>query len=400
MEYSIGFNILHAESQAEQIQLSGDLVATFKRYASAWGDNMSSVLENDISAFLFSKRGGTLIELKRFLLEDDFRNEILDTVDDPALHYYFDHDYPMLKKGITPLLTRIDTLLRPKVIRYMLAQKEGIHIGKAIEEKKIILFKLSQGLMGQENAELVGSLFLGTFLQSAMGRQSLPKEKRHPYYLYLDECHHFMTPTISLMLSGVRKYGLGLILAHQQLSQIDDPKLLGSILSNPYISICFRTGEADAGRLSSQFSSFEEHDLTNLTIGQAIVRVGEQKNDFSMTTSPLASLREGAEERKDFIIHNSQQGYGTSIAEVERLISEQLPKQASTKKKKAGKNITEGVSTREAQEQKTEKEVVSEPHKEALPQTDFEAKKKPTSRRKRKENKRNSIESSNTMSGH
>ena len=113
-----------------------------------------------------NERGGTLIELKRFLIEDVFRNSFLKNINDPSLHYYWNNEYPMVKKRIAPLLTRIDTFLRPKLVRYMLAQKKGVEISDCLAENKIVLLKLSQGLIGEENSYLLGSLFLAKFNQS------------------------------------------------------------------------------------------------------------------------------------------------------------------------------------------------------------------------------------------
>lgn len=273
-KYSIGFNLLGATTDAEKIVLSSDLVSSFKRHATAWGDNMSAVLSNAINTFLESNRNGTLIELKRFLLEDKFRKEFLTSVDDPSIHYYWNNEYAMVSKRIAPLLTRIDTFLRPKVIRYMLVQTGGVDFKQCIEEKKIVLIKLSQGLIGEENSFLLGSIFLSKFNQVAQGRQSLPKSQRDPYYIYLDEFQNFITPSITRILSGARKYGLGLVLAHQELGQIDDTKILNSVISNPYTRICFRLGDADAKRLENGFSYFEQSDLQSLGTGEAIMRVG------------------------------------------------------------------------------------------------------------------------------
>ena len=98
-EYAIGFNLLGATTDAEKIVLSSDLVSSFKRHATAWGDNMSAVLSNAINTFLESSRDGTLIELKRFLLEDSFRNEFLTSVEDPSIHYYWNNEYKSGAKG-------------------------------------------------------------------------------------------------------------------------------------------------------------------------------------------------------------------------------------------------------------------------------------------------------------
>ena len=51
-EYSIGFNILSAHSELEKNLLASDLVAVFQRLSTSWGDQMNSVLQNAILAFL------------------------------------------------------------------------------------------------------------------------------------------------------------------------------------------------------------------------------------------------------------------------------------------------------------------------------------------------------------
>lgn len=330
--YSIGFNLLGATTDAEKIVLSSDLVSSFKRHATAWGDNMSAVLSNAINTFLESSRSGTLIELKRFLLEDTFRKEFLNTVEDPSIHYYWDNEYHLVRKGIAPLLTRIDTFLRPKVIRYMLAQTGGINFSECIEQKKIVLIKLSQGLIGEENSFLLGSIFLSKFNQVAQGRQSLPKPERHPYYIYLDEFQNFITPSITRILSGARKYGLGLILAHQELGQIDDTKILNSVISNPYTRICFRLGDSDAKRLESGFSYFEQSNLQSLDTGQAIMKVGSSSDDFNVTTFPLEDTNTNAKIIKDIIIENTHKIYAKTKAELDELLIALLPKNNHFKK--------------------------------------------------------------------
>ena len=330
--YAIGFNLLGATTDAEKIVLSSDLVSSFKRHATAWGDNMSAVLSNAINTFLESSRNGTLIELKRFLLEDTFRKEFLSSVEDPSIHYYWNNEYHLVRKGIAPLLTRIDTFLRPKVIRYMLTQTGGVDFSTCIEQKKIVLIKLSQGLIGEENSFLLGSIFLSKFNQVAQGRQSLPKSERHPYYIYLDEFQNFITPSITRILSGARKYGLGLVLAHQELGQIDDTKILNSVISNPYTRICFRLGDNDAKRLESGFSYFEQLDLQSLGLGETITRVGSSSNDFNLSTFPLVEVKDNAEVDKDFIIKNTRDKYAQSKEKLDELLIQLLPKQTHFKK--------------------------------------------------------------------
>lgn len=370
-EFPVGFNLLQANSDAEKIVLSSDLVSAFKSHATAWGDNMTAVLSNAINTFLESDKQGTLIELKRFLIEDNFRNDFLNSVQDEALHYYWNFEFPMVKKRIAPLLTRIDTFLRPRIIRNMFAQRNGLDFKSCIENNKIVLIKLSQGLIGNENSYLLGSLFLSKINQVALGRQNISKEERKPYFVIMDEFHSFITPSISSILSGARKYSLGLILAHQNLKQIQNSEILESIISNPYIRIAFRLGDNDAKTLESGFSYFEKEDLTNLEIGEAIVRVGKNSNDFNLKTSVLAN--DINEDVKSFIIENTHKNYALNLLEVEKLLKEQLPSiNPIAKKKKSNKNIEpiiELVKSEDVELKPTvqnDSDVVSEEQKQKL----------------------------------
>jgi len=232
-EYPIGLNILKAHNDIEKEVLSSDLVASFRRFSTSWGDQMNAVLGNVIIAILESSSGGTLHDIRRFLIEREFRNDFLKTVSDPSVLYYWNKEYPLLKtNSIGPILTRLDAFLRPKIIRNMVIQNEGIDFESLINSGKIILVKLSQGLIGTENSYLLGSLILSKIHQASFARQQ--KSHRNPHFIYIDEFQNFITPSIQQMLSGIRKYNVGLILSHQDLQQLqrEDAELGNSVLGN------------------------------------------------------------------------------------------------------------------------------------------------------------------------
>ena len=212
---------------------------------------------------------------------------------------------------------------------------------------------------------MLGSLFLSKFNQVAQGRQSLAKQERHPYYIYLDEFQNFITPSITRILSGARKYGLGLVLAHQELAQIDDTKTLNSVISNPYIRICFRLGDVDAKRLESGFSYFEQNDLQSLGIGQAIMRVGSSGDDFNISTFPLSEAEINAEVNRDSIVANTRNNYSKPKAELDDLLASLLPKQQLKSKKESIKDkITDSKVIEPTEEIQTTPVVIDEPETE------------------------------------
>ncbi|MBK8464957.1 MAG: type IV secretion system DNA-binding domain-containing protein [Chloracidobacterium sp.] len=339
--YPIGFNILSAHSELEKTLISSDLVAIFRRFSTSWGDQMNSVLANAILAFLESTRGGNLLDLKRFLIEKDFREEFLTTVQDDEIRYYWQKEFPELRgKPYASLLTRLDTFLRSKLIRFIVAQKENrLDIRQIMDQKKILLIRLSLGAIGEENAYLLGSLIVSKLHQATLSRQDVAEETRNPFYLYIDEAHHFLTPSMNQILSGTRKYKLGLILAHQQLNQFHtgDADILSSVLSNCYTRICFRLDDTDAERISRGFSFFKPEHLKDLGVGEAICRFEQSRNDFNLKTYPIAAVPENiAVERRIAVIEHSRRLYAKPkdevAAELKAKHVEKPPSRTSTKK--------------------------------------------------------------------
>ncbi len=327
-EYPVGLNILSAHSDIEKNVLSSDLVDVFKRLSTSWGDQMTSVLGNALLAFLESDTGGTLIELRRFLVEPTFRNTFLKSVKDPEIVYYWQKQFPMLRgNSYASILTRLDTFLRPKLVRNMVAQKKGINFQDILENKKICLVKLPQGLIGEENTFLLGSLIVSKLHQVTMARQAKTEDKRDNFFLYLDEFQNFITPSMSSILSGARKYGLGLVLAHQELRQLwnQDTEVANSAISNPYIRVCFRLGDFDAKKLEDGFSYFNAGDLQNIGVGEAICRIERKEFDFNIKTANAPVLDPDiVKKRQEEIINLSRQKYAKSREEVERVVESHL----------------------------------------------------------------------------
>jgi hypothetical protein len=92
---------------------------------------MTSVLGNAILAFLESEKGGTLLDLRRFLIDAEFRTSFLKSVKDREVIYFWQKEFPLLTgRPQAPVLTRLDTFLRPKIIRNMVGQVENRIAGR------------------------------------------------------------------------------------------------------------------------------------------------------------------------------------------------------------------------------------------------------------------------------
>ena len=332
-EYSVGFNILSAHSELEKNLLASDLVSVFQRLSTSWGDQMNSVFATAILAFLESSRGGTIADLRRFLVEKEYRAEFLTTVTDPHVLYYWTKEFPLLKGNPqAPLLTRLDIFLRPKPIRYMVSQQVNrLDFAEIMDGGKIFLAKLAEGAIGEENAYLLGTLLVSKFHQLAIARQQVAESERQYFWCYIDECFHFVTPSMASILTGARKFRLGLVLAHQELGQLERcSDVATAIMANPYTRVCFRLGDDDARRLAEGFSFFDPKDLQNLGIGEAVARIERSDFDFNLSvplpTEPGATR---AAQCRQEVITVSREKYGTRRADIEAVLRSQTEHQTS-----------------------------------------------------------------------
>lgn len=324
-DHSVGFNILSAHSELEKNLLASDLVSVFQRLSTSWGDQMGSVLQNAILAFLENERPGTLADLRRFLIEPAFRNDILKSLRDSEVVYYWQKSFPHLTggKSIGPILTRLDTFFAKKPIRHMVSQPENkLDFAEMMDSGKIFLAKLPGGL-GRENSYLLGALFMSKFQQTVMSRYAQQVSARRDFWLYVDEFADFITPSTADILKGARKYRLGLTLAHHELNQLEkDKEVASAVMAHPFTKIVFKVSDSDAKRLAEGFSHFEARDLQNLEIGHAICRVERSDFDFNLTVPlPSAEENESAQARRTEVITASRRKYAMPRADVEALLA-------------------------------------------------------------------------------
>jgi hypothetical protein len=158
-----------------------------------------------------------------------------------------------------------------------------------MDDGKILLVNLAKGSLGEDTANLLGSLLISRFDLAALSRANVNEEERTDYTLYLDEFHNFTTKSLLQMLSELRKYRLSLVLAHQYLTQLD-PVIRDSILGNAGTIISFRIGATDAEMIAQEFApTFKQSDFTGLPNFHIYLKMmidGRISEPFSAITLP------------------------------------------------------------------------------------------------------------------
>jgi len=247
-EITVSFNPLEQIKGVPPEEIAGELEGIFKRiWWDAWGPRMADILRNSLIALI--ENNLTLVELPLFLTDDLIRKRVLKKVkNEHCLRCFkaYEKVNPITwREWVESTLNKVDALLVDHRMRHIFTlPKSSFNLRDVIDNQKIILVKLEKGKL-KDSADLLGSLLFSKIHMTAFSRTDIPPEKRVPFYLYIDEFQNFATKSFIDVLSEARKYGLSLILAHQNLAQL--PKeLRASILANCGVQACFRVSREDA----------------------------------------------------------------------------------------------------------------------------------------------------------
>jgi hypothetical protein len=160
-----------------------------------------------------------------------------------------------------------------------------------MDEGKILLVNLAKGDLTEVNARFLGMILLAKLQSAAMSRSDTARERRRPFYLYVDEFGALATRFFVSLLSEGRKFGISLILANQFQAQIQDEAIREAIFGNVGTIVGFRTGHEDGVRLSHEFyPGPTPRDFVSLPNWRAYTRAvvgGRRLPAFTLETMPL-----------------------------------------------------------------------------------------------------------------
>jgi hypothetical protein len=267
-EYTVAFNPLEKTGGISPAEIAAELIEAFKKiWHDSWGARMEDLFRNTLIALIEADL--TLVDLPQFLINEDFRLNTLEKVRHPITKQYFQRFNNLAPKTrdewMESTLNKVNAFLSDDRLRDMFSfKKSSFSLREAMDRGQILLLKLDRGRL-KENADLIGSLFMTKIKLAAFSRSKVSKEQRTQFYLYIDEFQNFATKTFIELLSEARKYGLSLIIAHQNLSQL--PKdLQDSILTNCGIQISFRISRKDAEIMAKEFFETTGTEIKSFSI--------------------------------------------------------------------------------------------------------------------------------------
>ena len=296
-----------------------------KLFGANWSDRLEHVLRYTVLALLDSK-GTTVFSILKMLTDKNYRQKIVARIDDNVVKNFWVNEFASWSEkfdaeAIMPLLNKVGQFVSTKLIRNIVGQPENkINIRDIMDNKKILLMKVSKGLLGEENSNVIGAMIITKLYQAAMSRQDLPEEQRVDFYMYIDEFQNFATDTFREILSEARKYRLNLTMAHQYMGQLNE-EIKKTVFGNVGSIISFRVGGEDAGVLENEYEPvFKVRDMINLAVRDFYIKLsvdGETGDPFSGRTVDMTYLPESYRDR---IIAQSREKYARPLSEVEEMI--------------------------------------------------------------------------------
>lgn len=291
--YPISLNVFRAGRQAHPDPglLASQLVSVFKaQWADSWGPRLEHVLRNAILAIVHDPRA-TLLFLYRFLIDERLRESVVPKIKDPVVRKFWEKEFPGYKgtlqsEATAPVLNKLGRFVSHPTVRNLIAQERSrVDLGAILERGGIILADLSSGAIGADASRLLGGLLLSSIQLAAMARQ----RGQHPFYVYADEFQNFVNDSLAVLLSEARKFGVGLVMAHQYLGQLPD-SVREATLGNAGTKIAFRIGALDAEEIAPEFAPvFAAEDLMALPNYQMYVKLlarGSELRAFSAESLP------------------------------------------------------------------------------------------------------------------
>lgn len=331
MNNPVAFNVMEDVGADKRHLVVSGLMSTFKKiWVDAWSSRMEYILTNALLA-LIEYPDTTLLSVNRMLADEHYRNKVVDYIKDPAVKAYWVDEFGsyterFAAEALPAIQNKIGQFTGNPLIRNIIGQpKSSFDIRKLMDEQKILIVNLSKGLVGETNADLLGSMLTTRIYLAAMSRADLPvmQMKQMPnFYFYVDEFQSFANATFANILSEARKYHLNLIIAHQYIEQMEED-VRNAVFGNVGTTVTFRVGPYDAEHLEKLFEpKFMATDLVNLGKFQIYLSLmidGIGSQPFSAVTLPPVDPPE--QSYKEMAIAASRRQFANPREQVETLVT-------------------------------------------------------------------------------
>lgn len=125
-----------------------------------------------------------------------------------------------LAENVRWTLSKFNDFSRSGVLRPVVGGGEStVSIKQIVRDRSVLLVKIPEGAIGTHAASFLGSLIFSRIRRAVFEPDS--GAIATPFHLYLDEFQRFVDRRFEEIVAEARKFNLGLVVAHQNLRQLD-----------------------------------------------------------------------------------------------------------------------------------------------------------------------------------
>jgi DNA helicase HerA-like ATPase len=285
-ERPVGFNPATKVAADRRALAAAGIVFAFKHlWSDSWGPRREHFLFHGVAA-LVSREHASLIDLPRIYTDDSFRGPILNKVGQVNAS-------PQLRLILGQVAPRFD-------------------LSFAMNDRRILIANLAKGAIGEQAADLLGSLLVSHLQLIAMERGTLPPQNRLPFFVHVDEFQTFSSDAFASLMSEARKFATHFALSNQYTDQLPQA-VRSAVIGNAGTLVVFRVGSRDSELLAPEFRPMDGGALADQEPFTAWLRRGSGRD--RIFAEPQLYEPHGTAE---LIREQSRQRFGRSRGDIER----------------------------------------------------------------------------------
>lgn len=217
---------------------------------------------------ILSRPGSTITHLRQLLEEQlptgtgyqrsAFREHI-EKLGEDAQDFFKSHFY---STGFASTRLQIAQRLHkvigvPAFRRMFTAGTNALDLFNDMQKGTIVLVNTNQQLLKEESYVLFGRYVVARVLAAAFERATIPEAERRPTFLIIDEAAPYFDKTFESLLTRVRQFKLGVVIAFQHLEQASE-KMRSAIASSTSVKYAGGLGFTDRRWLSREMETSPE----------------------------------------------------------------------------------------------------------------------------------------------
>ena len=203
----------------------------------------------------------------------NLRAKIIARMDHPIIIEFLKEIESTPFEILNSVITRLSTLLLDtRSLKFFCVEENKISLSDIMSQGKMCIINLSIGKVGKNRGMILMGVMDSLINNNILARASLDYDKRTPVTLIKDE--FYLGPgDLDMQLTGLAKYNLNVIFAHQYLNQVEGRTR--DVMATAGTRIGFKLNQEDAEKMGFDFS-IDPHEFTSLDKHTAIVKIEDE----------------------------------------------------------------------------------------------------------------------------